>query len=82
MFFELAVGDPKALLPTGAATLAAISTGAVVMGALTYIGNAPNFMVYAIASERGVAMPSFFGFIVWSAIFLLPVFAVLSWLRF
>ena len=48
-------------------TLAAISIGAVFMGALTYIGNAPNFMVYAIATERGVAMPSFFGYLFWAA---------------
>ncbi len=40
--------------------------GAVYMGALTYIGNAPNFMIYAIATERGIKMPSFFGYMVWS----------------
>ena len=40
--------------------------GAVYMGALTYIGNAPNFMVFAIANERGVKMPSFFGYMLWS----------------
>jgi Na+/H+ antiporter NhaD/arsenite permease-like protein len=48
------------------------------MGALTYIGNAPNFMVYAIASERGVRMPSFFGYMLWSMAILVPVFVVLS----
>jgi hypothetical protein len=52
--------------------------GAVFMVALTYIGNAPNFMVYAIASERGVPMPSFFGFVGWSVAILMPVFAVLA----
>jgi Na+/H+ antiporter NhaD/arsenite permease-like protein len=52
--------------------------GAVYMGAMTYIGNAPNFMVYAIALERGVKMPSFFGYILWSALVLLPVFALLT----
>jgi Na+/H+ antiporter NhaD/arsenite permease-like protein len=82
VFFGLAGGDAAQLMTQYASTLAAISLGAVFMGALTYIGNAPNFMVYAIASERGVAMPSFFGFIVWSVSFLLPVFAILSWLRF
>ena len=61
-----------------AGTLAAISMGAVYMGALTYIGNAPNFMIYAIATERGVKMPSFFGYIVWSVAILLPVFVVLT----
>jgi len=52
--------------------------GVGVMGASTYIGNAPNFMVYAIATERGVKMPSFFGFMGWSALVLLPVFALLT----
>ena len=47
-------------------TLAAISAGAVFMGANTYIGNAPNFMVYAIARQQGVEMPSFFGYMLWS----------------
>ncbi len=44
-------------------TLAAISMGAVFMGALSYIGNAPNLMIYTIASEQGVRMPSFFGYV-------------------
>jgi Na+/H+ antiporter NhaD/arsenite permease-like protein len=52
------------------------------MGANTYIGNAPNFMVKAIAEEAGVRMPSFFGYMVWSAIFLLPSFALVTWLFF
>jgi Na+/H+ antiporter NhaD/arsenite permease-like protein len=50
------------------------------MGALTYIGNAPNFIVYAIAVERGVKMPSFFGYTLWSGAVLLPVFVLLSFL--
>jgi len=66
---------PAAALAT---TLAAISMGAVFMGALTYIGNAPNFMVYAIASERGAKMPSFFGYMLWSSAVLPPVFALLT----
>jgi Na+/H+ antiporter NhaD/arsenite permease-like protein len=82
VFFKLAGGDAAQLMTRLASTLAAISMGAVFMGALTYIGNAPNFMVYAIASERGVAMPSFFGFMLWSVIVLMPVFALLAWLRF
>ena len=53
--------------------------GAVYMGALTYIGNAPNFMVEAIANERGVKMPSFFGYMLWSGAVLLPVLALLTW---
>ena len=74
VFFELAGGDPKVLMTTMATTLAAISTGAVFMGANTYIGNAPNFMVYAIARQMGVKMPSFFGYMLWSGVILIPVF--------
>jgi Na+/H+ antiporter NhaD/arsenite permease-like protein len=62
----------------GALTLAAISAGAVFMGAISYIGNAPNFMVYAIARERGVAMPSFFGYLLWSGAVLIPTFLLAS----
>jgi len=78
VFFELAGGDARELMGPLATTLAAISMGAVYMGAMTYIGNAPNFMVYAIAVERGVKMPSFFGYMAWSTLVLLPVLAVLT----
>ena len=78
VFFELAGGDPQELMGPLASTLAAISMGAVYMGAMTYIGNAPNFMVYAIAVERGVRMPSFFGYMLWSSVCLLPIFALLT----
>ncbi len=83
VFFNLAGGDPVALMTSGAATLAAISAGAVFMGANSYIGNAPNFMVKAIAEERGVAMPSFFGYLLWSGAVLLPLFALMTliWFR-
>ena len=74
VFFELAGGNPQTLMTTGALTLAAISAGAVFMGANTYIGNAPNFMVYAIAKDRKVKMPSFFGYMVWSGAILIPLF--------
>jgi Na+/H+ antiporter NhaD/arsenite permease-like protein len=67
-----------ALDPTAAKLLAAISTGAVFMGANTYIGNAPNFMVRAIAEEHGVKMPSFFGYMGYSVAILLPLFVVVS----
>ncbi len=80
VFFELASGDAQHLMGPLASTLAAISMGAVYMGALTYIGNAPNFIVYAIAVERGVKMPSFFGYMAWSCAILLPVFALLTFL--
>ena len=52
------------------------------MGALSYIGNAPNFMVKAIAESRGVRMPSFFGYMAWSVGILVPLFALMTWLFF
>jgi Na+/H+ antiporter NhaD/arsenite permease-like protein len=67
-----------ALDPVAAKLLAAISTGAVCMGANTYIGNAPNFMVKAIAEESGVKMPSFFGYMAYSVGILLPLFVLVS----
>jgi Na+/H+ antiporter NhaD/arsenite permease-like protein len=82
VFFELAGGDPKVLMTTMATTLAAISTGAVFMGANTYIGNAPNFMVYAIARQMGVKMPSFFGYMLWSGAVLIPTFLLVTWVFF
>lgn len=56
--------------------LSAVSCGAVFMGANTYIGNAPNFMVKSISDENGVNMPSFFGYMLWSLVFLVPVFVI------
>lgn len=78
VFFELAGGDPKVLMGPLAMTLAAISTGAVFMGANSYIGNAPNFMVYAIAKDMGVRMPSFVGYMGWSAVVLIPTFILVT----
>ena len=78
VFFELAGGDPQALMGREAGTLAAISLGAVYMGALTYIGNAPNLMVHAIAEERGIRMPSFFAYLFWAALILVPVFILFT----
>ncbi len=77
VFFGLAGGDPQVLMTTLAPTLAAISMGAVYMGAMTYIGNAPNFMVFAIAVGSGIRMPGFLGYMGWSCAVLLPVFALL-----
>lgn len=74
VFFNIAGGDPSLLIGPLSTTLTAISAGAVFMGANTYIGNAPNFMVRSIAEERGILMPSFFGYMLWSGIFLLPLF--------
>jgi Na+/H+ antiporter NhaD/arsenite permease-like protein len=82
VFFNLAGGDAHTLMTAGATTLAAISAGAVFMGANTYIGNAPNFMVKAIAESRGVRMPGFFAYLGWSAVVLLPLFLVTGWLFF
>jgi Na+/H+ antiporter NhaD/arsenite permease-like protein len=82
MFFEFAGGDAHQLMGPLADTLAAISLGASAMGALTYVGNAPNLMIYAMAVERGIAMPSFFAFMAWSGTVLLPVFALVGWLYF
>ena len=78
VFFQMAGGDAAHLMTDLSHVLAAISLGAVFMGAMTYIGNAPNFMVYAIATERGIKMPSFFGYMLWSLAVLLPIFVVLS----
>jgi Na+/H+ antiporter NhaD/arsenite permease-like protein len=68
--------------PEGVAFLTAISCGAVFMGANTYIGNGPNFMVKAIAEENRVKMPSFFGYMLWSVGILIPLFVVVTFLFF
>lgn len=62
--------------------LKAISTGAVFMGANTYIGNAPNFMVRSIAEESGLKMPSFFGYMAWSLVILFPIFILVTFVFF
>ena len=82
VFFNTAGGNAQQLMHEMPATLAAISAGAVFMGANSYIGNAPNFMVRSIAESDGVRMPSFFGYMVWSAGILVPLFALLTWLFF
>ncbi|WP_426440022.1 sodium:proton antiporter [Bradyrhizobium genosp. P] len=80
LFFKLAGGHAETLMNALSGTLAAISMGAVYMGALTYIGNAPNFMIAAIATERGIKMPSFFGYLFWASIILVPLFLLLTFL--
>ncbi len=82
VFFNTAGGDPHELMGPLALTLEAIAAGAVFMGANSYIGNAPNFMVKAIAEERGIKMPSFFGYIGWSILFLIPLFGLITVLFF
>jgi Na+/H+ antiporter NhaD/arsenite permease-like protein len=78
LFFQLAGGDPQVLMNQLSGTLASISMGAVYMGALTYIGNAPNFMVSSIASENGIKMPSFFGYFLRAGAVLIPLFVLLT----
>jgi Na+/H+ antiporter NhaD/arsenite permease-like protein len=82
VFFNTAGGDPKVLMTSLAPTLAAISAGAVFMGANTYIGNAPNLMVKAIAEDRNIKMPGFFGYMAWSAAILIPLFIIISFIWF
>jgi Na+/H+ antiporter NhaD/arsenite permease-like protein len=83
-FFSLAqgVGGGQTVAGVSAPLLQAIGAGAVFMGANSYIGNAPNFMVKAIAEEAGVRMPSFFGYMAWSCGILLPIFALLTLIFF
>ncbi|HHI68564.1 MAG TPA: sodium:proton antiporter, partial [Planctomycetes bacterium] len=69
------VGIPQIILE-------AISVGAVFMGANTYIGNAPNFMVKVIAEERKIKMPSFFGYMLWSGLILIPLFVLVNLIWF
>jgi Na+/H+ antiporter NhaD/arsenite permease-like protein len=76
----LRLGDEVVGVPN--AILAAISVGAVAMGANTYIGNAPNFMVKSIAEEAKVSMPSFFGYMLYSGLVLLPLFAAVTYVFF
>ena len=82
VFFNTAGGDAQVLMTTLAPTLAAISAGAVFMGANSYIGNAPNLMVKAIAEDRGIKMPSFFGYMAWSMCVLIPLFIVMTFIWF
>ena len=79
VFFNTAGGDPSLLMGDLSQTLLAISAGAVFMGANTYIGNAPNFMVKSISESSGIEMPSFFGyFFKWSVPILTPLFILVS----
>jgi Na+/H+ antiporter NhaD/arsenite permease-like protein len=82
VFFNTAGGDAHLLMTHLAATLAAISAGSVFMGANSYIGNAPNMMVKAIAEQRGVRMPSFFGYMAWAGAVLIPLFIVMTFIWF
>ena len=78
IFFNLAGGDAAVLMGERAQILLAISCGAVFMGANSYIGNAPNFLVKAVAEDRGVPMPSFFAYCGWALVFLIPIFLLMT----
>lgn len=83
VFFNTAGGDANVLMHDLSGTLLAISAGAVFMGANTYIGNAPNFMVKSIAQEMDISMPSFFGYMLkYSLPILLPIFVIVTWVFF
>ncbi len=81
VFFNAAGADPNNLM-TNVVTLLGISSGAVFMGAMTYIGNAPNFMVRSIAEENKIKMPGFFGYMAWSVLILVPIFLLYSFIWF
>ena len=83
VFFNTAGGNPASLMGEMSNTLLAISAGAVFMGAMTYIGNAPNFMVKSICEETGISMPSFFGYMTkYSIPILVPLFIIVSLIFF
>jgi Na+/H+ antiporter NhaD/arsenite permease-like protein len=82
VFFNTAGGNAQQLMTTLAPTLAAISGGAVFMGACSYIGNAPNLMVKTIAQGQGIKMPSFFGYIAWAVVVLLPLLLIVQLIWF
>jgi Na+/H+ antiporter NhaD/arsenite permease-like protein len=74
VFFNIAGGDAVQLMGPMANTLVALSVGTVFFGCMSYIANAPNFMVRSIAETRGVRMPSFFVYMVWAMVILGPIF--------
>lgn len=78
IFFDAAGGQAQTLMTTMASTLVAISSGAVFFGAITYIGNAPNFMVKSMAQQAGVDMPSFGGYMLWSIGILVPIYILVT----
>jgi Na+/H+ antiporter NhaD/arsenite permease-like protein len=80
VFFKMAGGDAVNLMHAQSQVLTAISASSVFMGAMTYIGNAPNFMVKSIAMQHGIRMPSFLGYMVWSCSILLPVLIAVSYI--
>lgn len=82
VFFNTAGGNAEQLMTTMSTTLLAISAGAVFMGAVSYIGNAPNFMIRSICEDQNVKMPSFFGYMLWSFGILMPLFVIVTFIFF
>ncbi len=82
IFFNMAGGNPVSLMTEYAPILEAISLGAVFLGAMTYIGNAPNFVIRSIAIQSHIKMPGFLAYILWSSCILLPIFLIFSWFWF
>ncbi|MBQ9335034.1 MAG: sodium:proton antiporter [Alphaproteobacteria bacterium] len=80
LFFNMAGGNPQELMYVYPNVLSAISVSSVVMGAMTYIGNAPNMMVKSIATKKGIKMPSFIGYMLWSCVVILPISYVVSYI--
>lgn len=80
VFFNAAGGNAQILMNEMSQTLVAISSGAVFFGALTYIGNAPNFMVKSIAEQSGVKMPTFGAYMLWSFGILVPIYLIVTFL--
>ena len=80
LFFNMAGGNSEELMYIYPNILKAISISSVVMGAMTYIGNAPNMMVKSIADKKKIKMPSFIGYIIWSSLIILPISFIVSYI--
>ena len=78
VLFHLTSGNAQELMTVKSAILSAFSISTVFMGALTYIGNAPNLMIRSISESYGIKVPSFLGYIKWSAGILIPIFIIIS----
>ena len=78
LFFNMAGGNPEELMYVYPKILTAISISSVVMGSMTYIGNAPNMMVKSIANRKGIAMPSFVGYMLWSFVIIFPISYIIA----
>ncbi|MDR2158129.1 MAG: sodium:proton antiporter [Holosporaceae bacterium] len=80
IFFHLTSGDPNVLMTAKSNILTAFSISTVFMGALTYIGNAPNLIARSVSADYGIKVPSFLGYMGWSFAILLPIFVIISYL--